>query len=380
MNQRKFYIDWLRVIAFFILILFHCAMPFVTFGWEVKNTEHSIGLTRFIWWLHQWRIPLLFFICGVGIHFSLENRSVLAFLRERISRLLIPLLFAMFFTIPFQVYFEFMQKGKINESYFDFYPSVWELIPYPDGSLTWSHMWFIVYLFVFCLLLIPLFSLFKIHTLNKLKNYLAEKLSNPVIVSLLFLPLAYYYFTLYLKYPEQQSLLDDWFLFVMSITLVIYGYLLASSDKFWRNCESYRFHFLTISFFCVIVLYYKYWWYFNFPKQNNFSLYAYGFLNSIHVWLLILAVIGFAKKHLNFSNAFLKFTNQAVYPFYILHQTIIVIAGYYIVQLKSAIFFKMALLILTTFLFIFLIYKYLINPFVITQILYGVKPSKRNNQ
>jgi len=102
-TERQHYIDWVRVFAFFLLIFFHCAMPFVTFSWEVKNAETSVALSRFIWWLHQWRLPLLFFISGVGIHFSLRRRSVLAFAGERFVRLFIPLLFAMFFTIPLQV-------------------------------------------------------------------------------------------------------------------------------------------------------------------------------------------------------------------------------------------------------------------------------------
>ncbi|PJA05551.1 MAG: acyltransferase [Flavobacteriales bacterium CG_4_10_14_0_2_um_filter_35_18] len=379
MKQRLYFVDWLRVIAFFILMLFHCAMPFVSFGWEVKNNEHSIGLTRFIWWLHQWRIPLLFFICGIGIHFSLEKRSVLTFAGERIKRLLIPLLFAMFFTIPLQVYFEFLQKGKITGSYFNFYPRVWDLIPYPDGALTWSHMWFVVYLFVFCLLLIPLFLLFKFDKLKALKAYLADKIANPITIVFLSLPLTYYYFTLYLDYPEQQSLLDDWFLFITSITLAIYGYFLAQSDKFWNTCETYRFYYLTISLFGAVVLFYYYWWDLNFPKQNDFNLYVYGFLNSIHIWFLIIAAVGFAKKHLNYSNAFLKFTNQAVYPFYILHQTIIVAVGYYIVQLNSSILLKMSLLIIITFMAIFIIYRYIIKPFKITRILYGVKLKEGHN-
>jgi len=126
---RKHYIDWIRVIAFFLLILFHCAMPFVIFGWEIKNTDTSYGLSRLIWWLHQWRLPLLFFISGVGIHFSLQRRTVIEFVGERFVRLFIPLLFAMFFTIPLQVYFERLQKGEINISYPGFYPTVWNFIP-----------------------------------------------------------------------------------------------------------------------------------------------------------------------------------------------------------------------------------------------------------
>jgi len=124
MNERKYFIDWVRVLAFLLLIFFHCAMPFVKFGWEIKNSEQSMGLSRLIWWLHQWRLPLLFFISGVGTHFSLRKRSVLAFEGERVVRLFIPLLFAMFFTIPFQVYFEWLQLGKISPGYRNFYPKV----------------------------------------------------------------------------------------------------------------------------------------------------------------------------------------------------------------------------------------------------------------
>ncbi len=110
-SERQYYIDWVRVLAFFLLIFFHCAMPLVIFNWEIKNHVTSTGLSRLIWWLHQWRLPLLFFISGAGIHYSLKRRSVLLFAGERFVRLFIPLLFAMFFTIPLQVYFEKCKKA-----------------------------------------------------------------------------------------------------------------------------------------------------------------------------------------------------------------------------------------------------------------------------
>jgi len=177
--DRQYYIDWVRVLAFLLLIFFHCAMPFVIFGWEVKNKETSIPLSRLIWWLHQWRLPLLFFISGVGIHFSLRYRSIPAFAGERFIRLFIPLVFAMLFTIPLQVYFEKTQKGLVHSSYADFYPSVWTFIPYPDGTLSWSHMWFVVYLFVFCILLLPVFALFKIQWMKRKMETVSNFFSRP---------------------------------------------------------------------------------------------------------------------------------------------------------------------------------------------------------
>jgi hypothetical protein len=375
--ERRYYVDWVRVLAFFLLIFFHCAMPFVTYGWEIKNKETSVGLSRLVWWLHQWRLPLLFFISGVGIHFSLRKRSVLLFARERFVRLFIPLLFAMLFTIPLQVYFEKLQEGKITGSYIDFYPTVWNFIPYPEGTLSWSHMWFVVYLFVFTFLLLPLFGVFKIKALANLKTKISDALSHPLGLILLVLPFTYYYFTLYLKYPEQGSLVDDWFVFIFSITLVFYGYFLGGSDKFWQACEKYRFWFLGTTVVCILVLFYRYWWNSTIPKATGAELYLFGILNSIHIWLLILSILGFAKKHLNFTNTFLTYANQAVYPFYILHQTLIVSFGYYIVQWQLPIFIKFIVLIILCFASLVLLYHYIIKPFMITRILYGLKPKQQ---
>lgn len=375
--ERKYYIDWIRVLAFFLLIFFHCAMPFVIFGWEVKNKEQSLALSRLIWWLHQWRLPLLFFISGVGIYFSLEKRSILKFAGERVVRLFIPLLFAMFFTIPLQVYFEKTQKGLIHQSYSNFYPTVWNMVPYPDGTLTWSHMWFVVYLFVFCMLLLPVFGIFKIKFLKYWLVKFSLLLSHPIASFLLVAPFITYYFTLYLKYPEQQSLLDDWFLFIFSLTLVIYGYVLGRSNRFWSNCEKYRFIYLVIAIVSIIILFYSYWWDMNLPKQENNSFYTYAIVNSIHIWCLIMALLGFAKKHLNFSNRFLKYANQAVYPFYILHQTLIVAFGFYVVQWSIPIVLKLLVLIFLCFGSLWLIYHWLIRPFMLTRILFGLKPKEK---
>jgi glucans biosynthesis protein C len=377
--ERRHYIDWVRVLAFLLLIFFHCAMPFVDYGWEIKNKETSAGLTRLIWWMHQWRLPLLFFISGVGIHFSLKKRSVMKFTGERFVRLFIPLLFAMFFTIPLQVYFEWLQKGKISMSYIAFYPSVWDMVTYPEGSLTWSHMWFVVYLFVFCMLLIPVFALFEIPLLKHFKHKMADMLSNPVMLFLLFVPLMLYHFTLYIEYPEQASLLDDWFLFLFSLTLLIYGYFLGGNNTFWDTCAKYRYYFLGIAVACILYLFPAYWWNLNLPKVKDSRLYIFGVLNSIHIWTLILCILGFAKIHLNFSNNFLKQSNKAVYPFYILHQTLIVSFGYYVTQWQISIFVKIILLILLTFISLVLIYRFIIKPFMLTRILYGLKPKDKSN-
>jgi peptidoglycan/LPS O-acetylase OafA/YrhL len=153
--------------------------------------------------------------------------------------------------------------------------------------------------------------------------------------------------------------------------------MLGGSDKFWHTCERYRFHFLAVAAACIFFLYRGYWWDMEMPKVKDRSLYEYGFLNALQIWMLILAILGFAKRHLNFSNRFLRLANEAVYPFYILHQTIIVAIGYYLVQWTLPIGVKMTALLLLTVVSLILLYGLLIRPFRLTRMLYGMKFKKR---
>lgn len=373
MKDRLYFIDSIRVFAFLLLILFHSALPFVNYNWEVKNEEKSDLLLSIVLWFHQWRLPLLFFISGVGIFFSLKTRSILKFIVERFRRLFIPLVFAMLFTIPVQVYVEYVQKGRVTGSYFEFYPSVWDFVPYPAGSLTWSHMWFVVYLLSFILILIPLFSILKVPIIEKYKDQFSTLLSSKYLLFLVFLIQYYNYYEFYLAYPEQGSLVEDWFVFNSSITYLILGYLFASSSQFWDNCERYRKTTLTIAGITSALLFIQYYLPNVLPKKEGMDAQVYFFLDALQIWSIILTIIGFAKKHLNNSSTILNYLNQAVFPFFIIHQTIIVAIGYWIVQLKVSVLTKYLLLSCCSTIVIYVLYEYVIRRTKLTRFLYGMK-------
>lgn len=373
MKNRLYFIDYIRVFAFLLLILFHSALPFVNYNWEVKNEQKSEILLSIVLWFHQWRLPLLFFISGVGIYFSLKTRNILKFTLERFRRLFIPLVFAMLFTIPIQVYVEYLQKGRVTGSYFEFYPSVWDFVPYPDGSLTWSHMWFIVYLLTFILILIPLFSIMKIKMIEKYKDEFSNVLSSKYLIFLVFFIQYYNYYQFYLKYPEQGSLVEDWFVFNSSITYLILGYLLASSNQFWNNCERYRKISLFFAIITSTILFVNYYLPNVLPKKEGMDAQVYFLLDALQIWSIIMTIIGFAKKHLNTSTSILQYLNQAVFPFFIIHQTIIVALGYWIVQLKVSILSKYMLLSVCSSIIIYALYEYVIRRTKLTRFLYGMK-------
>ena len=370
---RLYFIDWVRVLAFGLLILFHCAMPFVVFGWEIKNKQQSAMLSSVILWLHQWRLPLLFFIAGAGANFSLARRSWYRFLGERVTRLFIPLWFAILFIIPIQIYFEKLQHGQYSGTYLAFYPSVWTFVPYPEGTLSWSHLWFVAYLFVFNLLLLPLFLILKAAPVCRWKVALLQRVASPVFLVGLAGVFVLIYFKCYIRWPEQLSLLDDWFVFNSSLTLFFLGYFLADVSWFWETCEKYRWQFLALAVVCILYLFAKYWWSLQLPKEQNQALYLYGVVNSIHVWTLILAILGFARRYLNVGSPFLKYITPAVYPFYILHQTVIVSSGYFVVQWPIPNLLKFAILTVVCFGSLALLYHFVIKRSVVTRVLFGVK-------
>ena len=109
------------------------------------------------------------------------------------------------------------------------------------------------------------------------------------------------------------------------------------------------------------------------PKKEGVYAQVYFLLDALQIWSIILTIIGFAKKHLNFSSIILQYLNKAVFPFFIIHQTIIVAIGYWIVQLKVSIFIKYLLLSICSSILIYTIYEYVIRRTKLTRFLYGMK-------
>jgi glucans biosynthesis protein C len=189
-GERRYDLDWLRVIAFGLLIFFHTGRMFVPWAWPVNNAETSVVLDWLMRFLHEWRMPLLFFISGGAVWFALEKRSLAGYLRERIVRLLLPLVFGMLVVIPPQVYFERRFHGWPYSSFAEFYPTIFSSGSYPAGNLSWHHLWYIPYILACSLVLLPLLLWFRSETGRRLLAALRLQLARPGFPFLLFLPSA----------------------------------------------------------------------------------------------------------------------------------------------------------------------------------------------
>jgi hypothetical protein len=158
-RRREHGLDWLRVMAFTLLIGYHSGMHFVPWPWTIKNPETTHWITWPMLFLNHWRLPLLFFISGAGTWFNLQRRGPGQFARERVVRLLLPFCVAVLLVAPPQTYLVLKLAGRHFASYFAFWSTLFSSVPYPidpKGALHWHHLWFLPYLFVFSLGGLPL--------------------------------------------------------------------------------------------------------------------------------------------------------------------------------------------------------------------------------
>lgn len=366
--QRRHDLDWLRVGAFTLLILFHTGMFFSTWGWHVKNPQTSPYFDYVMIFLHQWRIPLLFFISGAAVWFAMEKYGTRRFAWERVKRLLLPLVFGMIVLIPPQVYYERLTQGHEFASYLAFYGTVAELQPYPEGNFSWHHLWYLPYILTYSLLLLPLFALLKSPRGRKLLARLDAAFQHGGALFFLLIPNLFSDLVLRPFWPDNyNNLLGDWAQFSAMLIVFCWGFLLASSSAVWATLERNRFRLLAVAGLTTPVRYL--FWYGNLGLPPGLEY----LIGPLQAGSCILAILAFGSRHLRFTCGFLKYANQAVYPFYILHQTITVAAGFYMISWNLPVPAKFALLVLITFGGCWILYEFPIRRLTPLRPLFGLK-------
>jgi glucan biosynthesis protein C len=381
-TQRQTYLDWLRIISIAGVFFFHSAMPYVAEdSWHIKNNETSNLMMESNHFLHLFRMPLLFFISGTVSYYMMQRRSALSFIGLRFRRLFIPLMVGMFIIVPPQIYMERLAHGY-KGSFWDFYPGVFNFVPYPKGSFSWHHLWFIAYLLIYDLIFAPLFSWLISPKSNGFKTKLAA-LAKGKWVYVLMLPGIIWYALLSQKMPETNDLTHDGCYFVYWLLFLLVGFLCILQPALMDSLERNRKFALTIGFVAFIFLDYLRWnkiepgheqW----PFHNEVFSYAFTALRPIVAWGWVLALVGYGKHYLNRTHKVLNYLNQAVYPFYILHQTIIVMLVYYIVQTPNeSILSKYIYTVGITIFITVLTYHLLIRPYAVMRFLFGMKPKDK---
>jgi len=350
-NARIYYIDWLRVIAFGLLFVFHSFRLFDTYPWHLKNAETSISINYIIEFMHSWRMYIIFLVSGAGTYFAMRSKRE-NFLNGRIKRLIIPYIFGVFVLIPPQKFFEAIQQSGFEGNYLTF------LTHLPEGltnehfgwNLMWTgylgyHIWYLVYLFVQTILFLPLFKLiFKYQ--NKVCEQSDKLFQSFSVFWYIIIPFVLLEFLLRPLFPQYLNWAD----FATFSLYFLFGFLMQINQKIILFIEKYAYKFLLIAIFCWSL------YLINKSFLDNISIPEYTLsyffsiilknLNSIN-W--VIAFIGLGKKFLDFNHRYLSDLNQGILPFYILHQTVIVGLGYFVIQWNLSMLEKYIAIVTTSF-------------------------------
>ena len=371
--ERRYDLDWLRVLAVLLLLYFHTAAIFYAgeLGeFYIKNDQSSYAMSCFIAFVHQWHMPLLFLLSGAGTWFALSFRSAGEYVQERFKRLFIPFLFGTVVLVPPQVYYRLLSNPTYQDSYLQFYPQFFNGIR-PQGNFEWSHLWFLIYLFVFSLIALPLFLHLKeagAHLLSKL----SVGMEKPGAILLLALPLASIEGALRPRWPGFQNLYDDWANFCLYLLYFIYGYLLSSDARFGQAIDKHLRIALLLAVTSMLVLF-GLWETNNLPERGYLSYILYQFLRGVNSWFWVVALVGLGRRYLNFNSKLLQYASAASYPFYLLHQTVLVTIGFYVVRWSAGVMEKFWVISTTALIVTIVLYE-LLRRNNVARFLFGLKP------
>jgi len=328
-------LDWVRVCAFGLLIFYHVGMVFVTWDFHIKTAHPSDAIEPAMLLLNPWRLSLLFFVSGAATRFMATklNPGKLAALRWK--RLAIPLLFGMLVVVPPQSYVQVTEHGY-HLSYWAFYGRY--LTAYrgfcdAKGCLTvptWNHLWFVAYLLVYTSLL-AIWLASGLQLPARLRSAGLRAMSGPFCLILPALWLALLRLTLAPLFPQTNALWGDWYNHALYFPLFLMGFWLARAPGFWAALVRWRYVAAATALACYgafewadLVVY---------PGDTIAPPRVWQALRTdygIEQWASIAAILGFAHHHLRRGSKLLDYLTQGVFPFYIIHQTIIIVCEFWI--------------------------------------------------
>ena len=387
------------------LIFFHTARIFDDLGFYVKNEPQEPAVKFVVILAALWGMPLLFTIAGVAIWHSLQKRTVTAFVCERLQRLLIPFLVGLLVIVPPQIYYRLCGDPSYQESYAQFYPLFfgvtfkrdfpWIFLTFPTTRLFHpAHLWFLFCLLVFTLLLLPVFLHLRQSKGQQLVERVASFSAHSWAIFLLALPIAAIEATL------GTDMSGGWNQMVY-IVFLVYGYLFAADARFGQVLCKYRKSGLVLAVATSTAGIVGFTIHAESANINPLEAYDLGsvmlrFFKGFMGWCWIVAILGFledARKRWQITGtmrdslhesrfsvrnrAFLarveRYANEAVLPFYVLHQTVIVTLGFYVVQWNTSALLKFLIISLAALAITLLLYEIVIKRTRLTRFLFGMK-------
>lgn len=383
-HQRRYDLDAIRVFAVLTIFLFHCAKFFDPDVWHLKNSETSTIAAIFVGFVSVWSMPLFFLISGVGTWYGLRVRAGGQYLSERVKRLLVPMFtVGIFLLLPPQYFFELTTNrgftGSFGESYALFFAKIFiDSGPTAFYCTFWSgHLWFLQQLFLVSLFTLPLLTYLKSDSGRAKIQRLAALCDRTGGIFLLGVPIVL--IALGLQWiPQQQE--HGWPDFVNYTAYFLIGYILSMDRRFFeciKKCGWISLLSGIVTFFVAAFLILGGGYDPAKVSPVSWPYLAFQIAVSLGALSWIVFFLSMASKHLAHKSKIIAYGNEAVLPFYIMHQTLILWVGHFIIQLQLSIPVKYIIISITSFVLIIVLYEFVIKRINTLRFLFGMRPRIR---
>ena len=374
-SARLHYLDALRVLAILGVFLYHAVHPFDVSDWTIKNAELSETVTAFLGLFFPWGMPFFFLIAGAGSWFGLRHRSASRFVAERFRRLFIPFLIGCILLSPIMLYFQWKDVALRDLWHGPFWQYV--LLHRAGFSPRWFgeigyHLWFLGFLFCFSLLGLPIFLWLKGEPGQVFLGKIAGVCTRPGGILLFIIPLLLVRLGLKPLFPHEQ----DWGDFCYLMTMFVLGFMLYAREGFLAAIRRDRAILIVMVIASTVA-----WAYLALTDESfdpwaspqtlrDFTLWTAITINS-WCWTTLMLFIG--ARYLDASNKWLDYGQEAVLPFFVLHQPVIVVIAFYVVQWQAGIPVKLLTVVLGSFVTTLAIYELVIRRSGFLRTLFGMK-------
>lgn len=335
-TQRRYDLDWLRIFAFGLLIFYHIGMFYVSWDFHVKSVYAGSLIEPAMKLVNPWRMSVLFIISGVALRYAMDKMPLGKFVAARTLRLFLPLAFGMAVIVAPQSWLELLEKGEVATGFWAFYAN------YLSGSTeysiivpTWNHLWYLAYLIVYTLILAVLYPLIARKgpdSAGDMKPAVLDCLAVSLIPVILF---AIHENWLEDIFPSTHALVDDWGNHALYFPLTLLAFLSAKSARVWAGIN-----WLFIPA-CLTAVVLACWQIFVWSLSEGDLIgvpfievlaAAHSMAEPIYAWACILVTFGLCRRSANRPSRALTYMTEAIFPWYILHQTFIVVAGYWLTR------------------------------------------------
>jgi len=369
-------IDWVRALAVLLLVPFHASLIFQAPGaYHITSGDRTPFLGYAAGFVSQWHMPLLFALAGMATWFALQFRSPGQYAKERLKRLLVPLVFGTLVIVPPQMYYQRLSEGRFQGSYLSFYPHFFDGV-YPQGNLTYNHLWFILYLVVFSMLSLPVLVWLNGQAGRRFTAKLAAFCERRGAIFLFAVPVAVTESLFRARWGGLQTLISDWANFTQYLYLFILGFVICSEERFWRAIERHGLAALVCGVATTTI---GIAWYASDTDPRPDYSPAWTLLmvlRAFNAWFWMIALLSAGKRYLSFSNGLLPYVREGSYPFYVLHQTVLIGIGYYVMSWQIGVMPRFLTVVIATTIATTAIYDVLVRRTNATRFLFGMKPRK----